>query len=197
VRDEGVTLGSFLADSANWRIIADLLLIGAFGGFYIVPLYALVQQRSEASHRSRVIAGNNILNALFMVVAAIFAMLMLGRAGFTIPELFLATAVLNALVAIYIFTLVPEFLLRFLIWILIHTIYRVRARGLENIPEEGQVIVADNRASFVDPLIIGGMVRRARPIVAQTRCWKRVTFWVFSRKARSPATATYRCSRRA
>jgi len=169
---EGVTLGSFLADSANWRIIADLLLIGAFGGFYIVPLYALVQQRSEASHRSRVIAGNNILNALFMVVAAIFAMLMLGRAGFTIPELFLATAVLNALVAIYIFTLVPEFLLRFLMWILIHTIYRVRARGLKNIPEEGPVIVAANHVSFVDPLIIGGMVRRPINFVMYYRIYQ-------------------------
>ncbi len=157
---QGITLSAFLADSGNWRIVADLLLIGVFGGFYIVPLYALVQQRSEASHRSRVIAGNNILNALFMVIAAIFAMLMLGKAGFSIPQLFLITAVLNAIVAVYIFTLVPEFLMRFLIWILIHTIYRVRVTGLDHIPEEGPVILAANHVSFADPLIIGGMIRR-------------------------------------
>jgi 1-acyl-sn-glycerol-3-phosphate acyltransferase len=169
---EGITLGSFLTDAGNWRIIVDLLMIGVFGGFYIVPLYALVQQRSEASHRSRVIAGNNILNALFMVVAAIFAMIMLGRAGFTIPELILATAVLNALVAMYIFTLVPEFLMRFLVWILIHTIYRVRTTGMDHIPEEGPVIFAANHVSFADPLIIGGMVRRPVNFVMYHRIYR-------------------------
>ena len=154
------TLGTFFSTGGNWRVSFDLLMIGVFGGFYIVPLYALVQQRSEPSHRSRVIAGNNILNALFMVVAAIFAMLLLGKAGFTIPELFMITAILNAVVAIYIFTIVPEFLMRFLVWILIHTIYRVRVTGLTNIPDKGPLIVAANHVSFVDPLIIAGMVRR-------------------------------------
>ncbi len=135
-------------------------MIGIFSGFYIVPLYALVQQRTKPSHRSRVIAGNNILNSLFMVVSAVIAMLLLGSVGFTIPQLFLFTAILNLVVAIYIFSLVPEFLMRFLVWILIHTIYRVEVRGTENIPEEGPVIVAANHVSFVDPLIIGGIIRR-------------------------------------
>ena len=155
-----VTLTQFLADGNNWRIVADLLLIGVFGGFYIVPLYALVQARSAPDHRSRVIAGLNILNALFMVIAAIMAMLILGPAGLTIPDLFLISAVLNAVVAVYIFTLVPEFLMRFLVWILIHTIYRVRVTGIDHIPDEGPVIVASNHVSFVDPLIIGGIIRR-------------------------------------
>jgi 1-acyl-sn-glycerol-3-phosphate acyltransferase len=160
VMTQGATIGSFLAQPGSWRIALDLLMIGSFGGFYIVPLYALVQQRSEPSHRSRVIAGNNILNALFMVVAAIYAMLILGRAGLTIPQLFMITAILNAIVAVYIFTLVPEFLMRFLVWILIHTIYRVKVTGMDRIPEEGPVIVAANHVSFADPLIIGGLVRR-------------------------------------
>jgi 1-acyl-sn-glycerol-3-phosphate acyltransferase len=155
-----VTLMQFLSGAENWRIIADLLLIGVFGGFYIVPLYALVQARSAPAHRSRVIAGLNILNALFMVIAAVMAMLILGPAKLTIPDLFLISAVLNALVAVYIFTLVPEFLMRFLVWILIHTIYRVRVTGMDHIPDEGPVIVASNHVSFVDPLIIGGMIRR-------------------------------------
>ncbi len=150
----------FLSNGANWRISADLLLIGIFGGFYIVPLYALVQQRASPEHRSRVIAGLNILNALFMVTAAVMAMLLLGPAGFSIPELFLMTAILNAVVAIYIFTLVPEFLMRFLVWMLIHTIYRVSVKGIDNIPAEGPVIVASNHVSFADPLIIGGIIRR-------------------------------------
>ena len=150
----------FLSNGANWRISVDLLLIGIFGGFYIVPLYALVQQRASPEHRSRVIAGLNILNALFMVIAAVMAMLVLGPAGFSIPELFLMTAVLNAVVVIYIFTLVPEFLMRFLVWILIHTIYRVSVKGIDNIPAEGPVIVASNHVSFADPLILGGIIRR-------------------------------------
>jgi hypothetical protein len=156
----GLTVGAFLAAPENWRIVLDLLMIGVFGGFYIVPLYALVQQRSEPSHRSRVIAGNNILNALFMVVAALFAMLLLGSAGFTIPQLFLTTAILNAVVAIYIYALVPEFLLRFLAWVLTHSLYRVRVSGLENIPERGPVLLAANHVSFADPFIIAGSVPR-------------------------------------
>jgi 1-acyl-sn-glycerol-3-phosphate acyltransferase len=169
---EAVTIGAFLADGSNWRIIADLMLIGVFGGFYIVPLYALVQSRSAPDHRSRVIAGLNILDALFMVIAAIMAMLILGPVGLSIPELFLITAVLNAIVAIYVFTLVPEFLMRFLVWILIHTIYRVRVTGLENIPEDGPVIVVSNHVSFVDPLILGGMIRRPVRFVMYYRIYE-------------------------
>ncbi len=168
----GLSIGAFLAAPGSWRIVVDLVMIGIFGGFYIVPLYALVQQRSEPAHRSRVIAGNNILNALFMVVAAVLAMVVLGRAGFSIPELFMLTAILNAVVAVYIFTLVPEFLMRFLVWILIHTIYRVRPSGLDRIPEQGPVVLAANHVSFVDPLIIGGLVRRPVRFVMHHRIYR-------------------------
>jgi len=168
----GITAMEFIASGNNWRIIIDLLLIGTFGGFYIVPLYALVQTRSVPSHLSRVIAGLNILNAMFMVAAAVMAMLLLGPAGLSIPELFLISAVLNAVVAVYIFTLVPEFLMRFLVWILIHTIYRVRVSGMENIPEEGPVIVASNHVSFADPLILGGMIRRPVNFVMYYKIYK-------------------------
>jgi 1-acyl-sn-glycerol-3-phosphate acyltransferase len=168
----GITAFEFLSAGQNWRIIIDLLLIGTFGGFYIVPLYALVQARSEPSHRSRVIAGLNILNALFMVIAAVMAMLILGPAGLSIPDLFLISAILNAIVAIYIFTLVPEFLMRFLVWMMIHMIYRVRVTGMDNIPEEGAVIVASNHVSFADPLILGGMIRRPVNFVMYYKIYK-------------------------
>jgi 1-acyl-sn-glycerol-3-phosphate acyltransferase len=168
----GITVVEFLSAGHNWRIIADLLLIGVFGGFYIVPLYALIQSRSASAHLSRVIAGLNILNALFMVAAAILAMLILGPAGLEIPHLFLISAILNAVVSIYIFTLVPEFLMRFLVWILIHTIYRVRVTGMDNIPEDGPVIVASNHVSFVDPLILGGMIRRPVNFVMYHKIYK-------------------------
>ncbi len=168
----GITAFEFVTSGANWRIIIDLMLIGTFGGFYIVPLYALVQVRSEPNHRSRVIAGLNILNALFMVIAAVMAMLILGPAGLSIPDLFLISAILNAVVAIYIFTLVPEFLMRFLVWMLIHTIYRVRVSGMDNIPEEGPIVIASNHVSFADPLILGGMIRRPVNFVMYHKIYK-------------------------
>lgn len=112
----GLSAAQFIAQPGGLRILADLVLIGVFGGFYCVPLYALVQTRSEASHRSRVIAGNNILNALFMVVAAVLAIVLLG-AGCSVPQLFLITALLNAIVAGCIYTLRPEFITRFCKWL--------------------------------------------------------------------------------
>ena len=155
------TLGAlaFMSQPAHLRVLADLMLLGMFGGFYIVPLYAIVQQRSEPAYRSRIIAGNNILNALFMVVAALLAVA-LRAAGLSVPELFLVTAVLNAAVAIYIYTLLPEFLMRFLIWILVHTVYRLRPAGMERIPEEGPAVRVCNHVSFVDAPIIAAACRR-------------------------------------
>ncbi len=143
----------------GWDIVLDCALIGAFGGLFIVPLYALVLQRSAESHRARIIACNNILNALFMVLASVLAIGWLA-AGMTIPQLFILTAVLNAIVAAYIYTLVPEFLMRFLTWVLINTMYRIRVQGLENIPEQGPALLVCNHVSFMDALVIGGSVRR-------------------------------------
>jgi hypothetical protein len=154
-----VSLGEFMREAGHWRILADLTLVGMFGGFYIVPLYALIQSRSAASHRSRIIAGNNILNALFMVGAALLA-IALFQLGMTIPQLFLVTALLNAVVAVYIYTLVPEFLMRFLVWLLIHSVYRLEKSGLEHIPEEGPAVLVCNHVSFVDALIIAAACRR-------------------------------------
>src|SRR5450631_893493 len=144
---------------AHWRIIADLVLIGLFGGFYIVPLYALIQERSEPAYRSRIIAANNILNAIFMVASAGIALGLL-KLDLTIPQLFLITGLLNAAVALYIYLLVPEFLMRFLAWILIHTFYRVDKEGLEHIPAEGACVIVCNHVSFVDAVVIAACVRR-------------------------------------
>jgi 1-acyl-sn-glycerol-3-phosphate acyltransferase len=149
----------FLKDWRHWRLLADLAGIGLFGGFYIVPLYALIQTRSERSHRSRIIAANNILNAVFMVAAAGLAVGLLS-AGLSIPQLILVTAAMNAAVALYIYFLVPEFLMRFMAWILIRTVYRLQEVGLERIPEEGPAILVCNHVSFVDPVVITGACRR-------------------------------------
>lgn len=158
-----------LQQAGTWRILADLALLGIFGGFFIVPLYALVQQRSSGAHRARVIAANNIFNALFMVVGALAAAAMLGK-GLSIPALFGVAALCNAAVAVFIYGLVPEFLLRFLVWLLIHTVYRVRARGLDAIPHSGPVVLHCEGAAIADALVIMAACRRPiRFVVARER----------------------------
>ena len=153
------SVGEFLSRTSSWRILADLALLGAFGGFYSVPLYALIQKRSERKYLSRIIAANNIINALLMVAAAVISIIIL-KSGFSIPELFLFIAVMNAVVAIYIYSLLPEFLMRFLAWLIINVVYRIRPIGLENIPHKGPAVVVCNHVSFIDPIILGGSVVR-------------------------------------
>jgi hypothetical protein len=166
-----VTLAAFMRDPGHWRLLADLALIGLFGGFYIVPLYALIQTRSEPSHRSRIIAGNNILNAVFMVAAAALA-IGLFQAGLSIPQLFLVTALLNAAVALYIYSLVPEFLMRFIVWMLIHSVYRLQKAGLEKIPDVGPALIVCNHVSFVDALVIAAACRRPIRFVMDYRIFR-------------------------
>ncbi|HTH62213.1 MAG TPA: MFS transporter [Paraburkholderia sp.] len=156
-----LSVGEFLRIPAHWRVLADLFLLAMFGGFYSVPLYALIQSRSEPSHRARIIAANNILNALFMIASALMA-IALTAAGVGIPGLFLTTALLNVVVAAYIYALVPEFLLRFVAWVLVHTTYRIRVLHPERIPARGPAVLVCNHVSYVDALVI--LAESPRPI---------------------------------
>jgi len=149
----GLSAAQFVALPGAWRVLMDLGLIGVFGGFFIVPLYALVQQRARRDAMSRVIGANNILNAVFMVVAALLGAIAL-NAGLSIVELLLLTGILNAFVAAYIYRLVPEFLLRFLAWLLVHFIYRLKTRGTQNIPAQGPALLICNHVGFADALVI-------------------------------------------
>lgn len=164
-------LETFFQHSEHYRVLIDMLLIGVFGGFYIVPLYALIQQRSAPEARSRVIAANNVINSLFMVVAAGMSAVLLAS-GVTIPELFLITGLLNVAVALYIYGLVPEFLMRFLVWILISTIYRIRHENLDRIPDEGGAVIVCNHVSFVDAMVIAGCCRRPIRFVMDHQIFK-------------------------
>lgn len=157
----GHTLASFVATPAHWRVMVDLALLSLFAGLYSVPMYALIQLRSQPTHRARIIAANNILNALFMIVSALGVGALLA-AGFTIPQVFLITGLLNALVAGYIFLLVPEYLLRFLAWLLSRVVYRFKVTGDEHIPATGPAIVVCNHVSFVDAVLL--MAASPRPI---------------------------------
>ncbi|MFB4392954.1 MULTISPECIES: MFS transporter [unclassified Pseudomonas] len=143
-----------------WWILLSIVGLGVFGGFYIVPLYALIQARTAEHERARVIAANNILNALFMVVSAIITIVLLSLAELSIPQLFLVVSLLNIAVNAYIFRIVPEFTMRFMIWLLSHSMYRVEHRELQRIPDEGAALLVCNHVSFVDALLIAGAIRR-------------------------------------
>ena len=136
--------------------------IGIAAGFYTVPLYALIQQRTNEDSRSRIIAANNVLNALFMVGSAILSIVTLSVLGWSIPQLLLLLAGLNLLISIYIYTKVPEFFLRFVVYLLAICMYRVKTRGEHNIPDEGAAVIVANHVSFIDWMFI--LAASPRPI---------------------------------
>lgn len=155
-----------------WWILGSIIGLGIFGGFYIVPLYALIQARTPPQQRARVIAANNILNALFMVVSAIVTIILLSIVELTTPQLFLVVSLLNIAVNTYIFRIVPEFTMRFMIWLLSHSMYRVEHRNLQAIPDEGAALLVCNHVSFVDALLIAGAIRRPVRFVMYYRIYR-------------------------
>jgi 1-acyl-sn-glycerol-3-phosphate acyltransferase len=176
---DALTLSQFLAQGAHWRVLADLALLSLFAGLYSVPMYALIQLRSQPTHRARIIAANNILNALFMIASSVLAGLLL-KFGATIPQIFLLVGIANALVAGYIFLLVPEYLLRFVAWIASHLVYRFKIAGEQNIPVQGAAVLVCNHVSFVDAVLL--MAASPRPIyfVMDHRIFKvPVLGWLF------------------
>ena len=154
-------LSAFIAQPAHWRVMADLALLSLFAGLYSVPMYALIQLRSKITHRARIIAANNILNALFMIVSALLAGALL-KAEFTIPQIFLFVGLANAVVAFYIFMLVPEYLLRFIAFMMSRCVYRFKVRGDNNLPTQGAAVLTCNHVSFIDPVLL--MAASPRPI---------------------------------
>ena len=150
---------AFLALDGVPRFLFDLAMIGVFAGLYVVPLQANIQVRTPNDRRARVIAANNVLNAVFMVAGAGSAIGWFVFGG-GIAGLIAALAVVNAGVAVFIFHQVPEFSMRFLIWLISHTMYRVRHVGLEAIPDRGAAVLVCNHVSYVDACLLAGAVRR-------------------------------------
>lgn len=150
-------MNKFIQNPTGLHILADLLLLSVFSGFYIVPLYTMMQERSEASHRSRVIAANNIVNSLFMVAASILLFALIA-AGLSVSGVFLVLAVLNLVVALYIFSVLPEFLTRLVLWFVGNLVYRIRCSGYEHLPKSGPAILVCNHVSFIDWLLISAAI---------------------------------------
>ena len=177
----GLGVVEFLREDGSWRIAADLVGIGLFAGFFVVPLFALIQSRTPRNELSRVIAGLNIQNSGFIVLAAISGLLAQKLLGWSIPQVFLALAILNTLVAIWIFSIVPEFLMRFLSWVLVRTLYRLRTRGVEeHVPDEGPAVIVCNHVSYMDALILAACIPRPVRFVMYYRIFNiPVMRWIF------------------
>lgn len=153
------TLVHFQDNPAAVRFGVYLALVGIFGGLYIVPLYALIQSRSNPAHVASVVSANNIMNAAFMVGAAAIG-LVFGLLGIGSPWLVLCAGIANMLVAVYIYGLLPEFLWRFIVWLMVHTVYRFKVKGSENIPEHGPCVVVCNHVGYSDAVVLAAAVRR-------------------------------------
>ena len=177
----GITLMQFIEQAGSFRIMADLTLIGLFAGFFIVPLFALIQSRSNRQELSRVIAGMNIQNAVFICTAAVIGIVLQRFLNFSIPQLFLLLAMMNAAVAVYLMILVPEFFMRFLAWVYIRLMYRIDVHGVEkHVPDEGPALLVCNHVSYMDALIISSAIPRPIRFVMYYKIFNApLTSWAF------------------
>ncbi|MBP3983289.1 MFS transporter [Pseudoxanthomonas helianthi] len=176
----GLDVAGFMAQPGSWRIVVDLVGIGLFAGFFVVPLFALIQSRTPKTELSRVIGALNIQNSGFVVAASLICLALRTWAGWSIPQIFLALAIANTLVAIWIFTIVPEFLMRFLSWLLVRTLYRLRLRGIDHVPDEGAALIVCNHVSYMDALILSASIPRPVRFVMYYRIFNiPVMSWIF------------------
>jgi acyl-[acyl-carrier-protein]-phospholipid O-acyltransferase/long-chain-fatty-acid--[acyl-carrier-protein] ligase len=158
-------LSDFVARPAAWRVLADLLAFAICGGIYIVPLYAILQARSDEAMRSRAVAANNLVNAAFMVAAAVVSALLLA-AGLSVTDLFLLLGFANLVVAVYICGLLPDAVLKGVFAALFRLAYRVEVRGLENLPKAGErAVIVVNHASLLDPALLAAYLPE-KPVFA-------------------------------
>ncbi len=162
----------FVSYSANIHVLVDLALIGVFGGLFIVPLYAYIQKNAKPEQRAQIIAANNIMNAIFMVGSAVASIVLLGVLELSIPEFFLVLAIMNLVIAAYVYAQVPEFAFRFVVWMLSHSMYRVSHKNLKVIPDEGPAVLVCNHVSFVDALLIAGACKRPLRFVMDYQIFK-------------------------
>jgi len=151
-------VGAFLRQAGSWRILFDLIGLAMGGGLFTVPLYAILQHESEASHRARVIAANNIINALAMTVAAVVAAALLAR-GMTMAALFGWCGVATIPVVVMAAWMVRRDLMKSLVRVVLRVLYRVEVEGLEHVRAAlPRAVIAANHASFLDGLLLGAFL---------------------------------------
>jgi 1-acyl-sn-glycerol-3-phosphate acyltransferase len=188
----GLSLAEFVRAPGSVRIMIDFTGIGLFAGIFIVPLFALIQSRTPKQEISRVISAVNIQNAMFIVLAAVAGIALqmeqfkvgdtvVPMPGLSIPQLFLCLAIANTVVAIWIFTIVPEFLMRFLSWVLVRALYRLELHGIEkHVPDEGPALIVCNHVTYMDALILSASIPRPVRFVMYYKIFNiPVMRWIF------------------
>jgi acyl-[acyl-carrier-protein]-phospholipid O-acyltransferase/long-chain-fatty-acid--[acyl-carrier-protein] ligase len=138
----------------------NLTMVGFFGGIFAVPLNALLQQRSGDQERGRLMATNNFVNMLGVLLASGALWLCSSVLGMRADGIFLTFGILTLLSSVYVLSVVPEFLIRFSLWLLTHTIYRIRIVGQEHVPSRGPALLVCNHLSHVDGFLVGACVQR-------------------------------------
>nr|WP_286009696.1 MFS transporter [Salinicola sp. S1-1-2] len=157
---EHLALVALLQMTDFWRMSTLLALVGLGGGLYSVPLYTLMQLASPEARRARVVAANNILNALFMILAAAFGIVMLSVLALPLTTLFACLGWLTLTLGVLLLVRNPRPALRLSIFALVRVLYRLRCRGRHNVPAEGPALVVCNHVSFMDALVLGGACPR-------------------------------------
>jgi acyl-[acyl-carrier-protein]-phospholipid O-acyltransferase/long-chain-fatty-acid--[acyl-carrier-protein] ligase len=138
----------------------NLTLVGFCGGLFAVPLNALLQQRSGGDEKGRLMATNNFLNMVAIMFASAALSLLSDRLRLAPDRILLVFGGLTLISSIYVLSIVPEFLIRFSLWLLTHTIYRIRIIGQENVPFRGPALLVCNHMSHVDGALVGSCVQR-------------------------------------
>ena len=129
-------------------------------GLFVVPLYAYIQQRSDSREKGRVVAANNFYQTIGMLIASAVMWLSYTRLHFGAVAIMFGFGVSMLLVTLYIVTVVPDYLVRFTLWLLAHSLFRIRINGQENVPFEGPALLVANHMSHVDGLLVGACVQR-------------------------------------
>jgi acyl-[acyl-carrier-protein]-phospholipid O-acyltransferase / long-chain-fatty-acid--[acyl-carrier-protein] ligase len=168
----GLTIFAALLAHAGFAVAGvawNLGLLGFFGGFYNVPVNAIIQHRPDATNKGKVIATAALLSWIGVLLASGFYYLFAAVFNFKPPQIFLAGAALSLAGTIYCVKLMPDSLIRLVLWLMTKTIYKIRVEGRDNIPEKGGALFVCNHISFVDaPLLMAATDRQIRFIMHQS-----------------------------
>ncbi|HVN04703.1 MAG TPA: acyl-[ACP]--phospholipid O-acyltransferase [Bryobacteraceae bacterium] len=154
------SLGLYGVGASYAAAVVMLALLGIAAGVFFVPLNAYLQQRSESREKGRIIATNNIYNTLGMLLATAVFYGCHDGLRMSPPHIILLFGLVSLLIAVYIVTVVDDFLIRFVLWFLTHTIFRIRIVGHENVPFRGPALLVANHMSHVDGFLVGACVQR-------------------------------------
>lgn len=177
---ETITLWHFFGAHHAFTICFSLFLLSFSGGLYIVPLNAMMQSHAPKSHTASVIAGNNILNAFGMVVAAVFAVIVLSL-GYDIPHIFLFAAIASLVVFFYISLLIPDALMRSIVQTILKGLFRVEITGLDNFKKAGRrTLLIANHSSLLDGVLIAAFMPEKIMFALNTEWYKKWYIKIFS-----------------